>query len=152
MISDEITVSARLAGAITTDQTLILEGETATWTAEAINGTQPYRYDYTLLDASGEILDTAEDAGTTYTHQFDAAGEYTLRLQVTDAAGETDVQDSAVLAVIPALSISFGKTPKIGMTGKPFTWTVEGAGGIAPRKFACARDCLWQREHLHPHL
>jgi len=70
-------------------------GESITLSGSASGGTSPYSYAWDL-DNDGEYDDAT---GATPSHSWDAAGTYTIGLQVTDAASNT-ATDTATVTVI----------------------------------------------------
>jgi len=82
-------------------------GQTVSFTGSASGGTQPYTYSWTFGDSG-------TGSGSSVTHTYQAAGNYTVVLTVTDAAGKTASSTQTVTVSNPpppTLTASFTYNP-----------------------------------------
>ena len=115
-----------------------LAGQSATWTAEAVNGRAPYRYLFELYRDGAKIATRAYSETAEYTHTFTAAGVYHVVVKVKDDDGEVVTAQSAALSVaLDALRIANVECDSAQIqTGDAVTWTVDASGGQAPYAYA----------------
>ena len=115
-----------------------LAGQSATWTAEAVNGGAPYRYLFELYRDGAKIATRAYSETAEYTHTFTAAGVYHVVVKVKDDDGEVVTAQSAALSVaLDALRIANVECDSAQIqTGDAVTWTVDASGGQAPYAYA----------------
>ncbi|MBE5766933.1 MAG: PKD domain-containing protein [Clostridiales bacterium] len=59
-------------------------GDTVTWTANAVGGTEPYKYRFALYYGSTRLEQTAYTTSSSYSYTFLDAGEYHLVVNVRD--------------------------------------------------------------------
>ena len=148
---ETLVVSSVLAVEISADAQSARTGDTVTWTAQGMNGVEPYRYAFSLLDAEGTVLDATEPGeADVYTHVFEAAGEYTVRVTATDANNETATDQSAALTVAAAPHLVFTDGARSVQTGGTAAWSVEGTDGVEPCLYAfqvmCDGEIVYETE------
>ena len=129
-----VSLEALKVSQITCDLDSIQTTETATWTATATGGEQPYQYCFTLKKDS-ETIDASEFSDSnSYAHTFEDAGAYMLEAAVKDALGtisalyELPVSVSLKLVEITAITAD----AKSAVTESTITWTVSAFAGKAP--------------------
>ena len=117
VIEDKLSVSLEADKAVGGTYT------TTTFTAQASNGTEPYTYQFAMMEA-GKIPTssnyTAASTTNTYTHYPSMAGDYTLYVKVTDATGKM-VESSKTYTVEGPKWTTFTATAADHKIGTPVT-------------------------------
>src|SRR5262249_10883460 len=88
-----------------------LAGSAVTLSAQAFNGTAPYRYDWDLTN-SGTFSTTGQTISTT----FGDPGVHTVRVRATDAKGLTSIATTTV---------TVAEVPPTASTGGPYSTIVN---------------------------
>ena len=91
-------IPAMTVKAITADRANTTEGHNITWTAEIADAIGAVTYQWEILQGE-TVIDTITGTENTLTHAADAAGTYTVKVTVTDAAQQTAEQTGGAVAV-----------------------------------------------------
>nr|MDO8112169.1 PKD domain-containing protein [Candidatus Sigynarchaeota archaeon] len=129
-----ITVAADLtpSATFTGTPTLIAIGQSVTFTHSGSNGNTPATYQWDFGDA------TANGTTENPTHQYTAAGTYTVVLTITDVDGDSNkVTQPNYISVVTDLtpSATFTGTPTSIVAGQSVTFTHTGSNGDMPATY-----------------
>ena len=91
-------IPAMTVKTITADRASTTEGHNITWTAEIADAIGAVTYQWEILQGE-TVIDTITGTENTLTHAADAAGTYTVKVTVTDAAQQTAEQTGGAVAV-----------------------------------------------------
>ncbi len=119
------------------NKTTAVTGDSVTWTASATGGSGTIRYCFYVFK-NGKIEERGSyGTAKTYTYTPTAAGTYTVRVYVQDAAGTVATKEGAAVAVSSgALTILSITADKSSVTaGEAVTWTAVGSGGSGTLRY-----------------
>ena len=108
-----------------------------TITASATGGTSPYSYAVYAKKSTSSSFTQLQALGTNnkITYKPTAAGTYTIRTKVKDAAGTWSVKDLTVEVINPLSNTSKVSAAKINL-GSSVTITASATGGTSPYSYA----------------
>ena len=126
MTSQSITVSSQpqLTANLTISPASPAVNSTVTFTGAAVNGISPYTF-------SWNFGDNAKATGATVTHTYNAAGTFTVSLNVTDNTGSL-ARTSQSIAVVPASGGGGSRPIVIGWGGISLNEVARFATGNPP--------------------
>ena len=104
-------------------------GQAVTFTATASNGMGPYTFTWDFGDGSA-------GSGQTVTHVYGQAGEFTVKLTVTDSSQNTATSAQTVAVTTSTLTVNFTFTPSTITPGSPVTFTATVSGGTSPYSYS----------------
>jgi len=106
------------------------EGQTITFTGSASGGTAPYTYAWSFGDSS-------TGSGSSTTHAYQAAGSYSVVLNVKDSSGQTTTATRTVTVSSPppSLTANFNFSPSTPEAGQQITFSAFASGGSSPYTF-----------------
>ncbi len=119
------------------NKTTAVTGDSVTWTAAAAGGSGTIKYCFYVFK-DGKIVERGSyGAAKTYTYTPAAAGTYTARVYVKDAAGTVATKEGAAVAVSAGALTILSLTPDKSSVsvGDAVTWTAEAAGGSGTLKY-----------------
>ena len=119
---------------VTCDKETIQTTETATWSAAATGGEQPYQYCFVLKRGS-TVIDTQDySSADTYSYAFELDGSYSLEVTAKDNLGTVSAVDTMPfnVALRPVEITSITADANSAVTESTITWTVETIAGKAP--------------------
>ncbi len=132
VLAASLTVSS-----LNANKTSAVTGDSVTWTASATGGSGTIRYCFYVFK-NGKIEERGSyGTAKTYTYTPTAAGTYTVRVYVKDAAGTVATKEGAAVAVSAgALTILSLTADKSSVTaGEAVTWTAVGSGGSGTLRY-----------------
>src|SRR5260370_41533256 len=102
-------------------------GSAVTFTAAASGGTPPYSFSW---NATGGI--PASGTGLSFTTTYGTQGSYSVRVNASDASGQTATSSTSI-SINPAfLSANFTYSPSTIKPGSPVTFSATASGGTGP--------------------
>lgn len=105
-------------------------GQPITFTGSASGGVSPYTYSWNFGDSS-------TGSGSSTTHTYQTAGDYSVILTVRDSTGQnTSATQSVTISSPPALTTSFTFSPSSPQTDQQIMFTGYASGGTAPYIFS----------------
>ena len=106
-------------------------GQTITFTGSASGGTLPYFYSWSFGDSS-------TGTGSSTTHSYQTAGDYSVVLNVKDSSGQTTsaTQTVTVSSTPPTLTASLSFSPSSPQTDQQVIFTASASGGTSPYIFS----------------
>ena len=134
--SPEIIVSleALKIDSVVCDKETIRTTDTATWTAAASGGEQPYQYQFILKQGS-EVVQTQDYSNVdAFSYTFETEGAYSLEVTAKDNLGAVSATNSVPITVAlrPVEITSITANANSAVTESEITWTVETVAGKAP--------------------
>ena len=134
--SPEIVVSLETLkiNSVVCDKETIRTTDTATWTATASGGEQPYQYSF-ALKLNGETIDSQEySASDSYSYTFENEGAYQLEVTAKDNLNAISAIYSVPVQVAlrPVEITGITADANSAVTESTITWTVSTIAGKAP--------------------
>jgi parallel beta-helix repeat protein len=105
----------------------IIVGQSVSFTSTASGEYPPYNYQWYL---NGSAVSGA--TSDTWTFTPTSAGTYNVYLKVIDSAGNVAISDTAIISVVPQLTISISPTSASILVGQSLTFTSTTSGGYMP--------------------
>ena len=130
-VEKTVTVRAAPTAAIATAQDVVVAGEGVTLDASGSTGQGPLTYRWDLDGDAGNGFEVDGGQSSTRVATF-AAGQRSVRVQVTDADSAVAVSAPLALTVHDAPTVSFSFAPTAPLTGQAVTFaaTAQDADGI----------------------
>ena len=123
---------------LTVSKTTAKVGDTVTWTAAASGGKAPLKYCFYVYRDGKVVQKGSYGAANTTSFKIDAAGAWTAKVFVKDAAGTVVNKTGGQVTVADATPLtikSLTADESRASVGDTITWTAAAAGGTAPLKY-----------------
>jgi PKD repeat protein len=126
-----IAVYAALQADFTGNRTAVVVGQSVQFSNGSTGGVAPLSYQWDF-DNNGTWDSTAQNP----TYAYSAAGNYTVTLKVTDAAGNTNTKTkTGYVAVYAALQADFTGNRTAVVVGQSVQFSNGSTGGVAPLSY-----------------
>ncbi|MBQ6527358.1 MAG: leucine-rich repeat protein, partial [Clostridia bacterium] len=116
------------------------KGDTVTWTASAMGGTEPYKYQFEIYLGTTSLQKTSYAASASFSYTFTEAGTYHIEARLRDDDFNTNTLTSEEFTVLGAganITVT-SLTPSVtsAMLGDTVTWTAAADKGVGTYRYA----------------
>ncbi|MBR1685806.1 MAG: leucine-rich repeat protein, partial [Clostridia bacterium] len=124
----------------TEGESVYYAGDTVTFTAAALGGTAPYRYQFEIYLGDTRLVRTSYSASAAYTYTFGEAGSYHVTVTVRDDDLNTDTLTGNTLSVLKKganITVTSLVPSAVGaLLGDTVTWTAAADLGVGSYRYA----------------
>ncbi len=136
-INKTILVNYELVANASVDKDNAEPGDVINVTVQTEGGTPPYEYSYYTYLNGTSIANTNYVANNTYAYTTNAEGNYSFKVYIKDATGETKIATTGEIATnYPPLILISEYIPSELLMGENITFTGTAEGGLPPYTYA----------------